>query len=430
MEKEIYFTNNDFDFKQISLSHPVSVQGGVYFTKIKMNNDNLYVQLPTCVSKQGLNETSKKAYVDLIFTNDDYELIEWFENLEKSLIDLLDNKKNIWFQNEMDRDDIENIFNPICRPYKGGKFYLIRINIPKNKNANSQYNCDIYDENDNINIPIKDLNNTHNIIPILEIQGIKFSSKNFQLELFGKQMMIMNNKPLFKSCIIKKDNIKKESECLGKYIKQNENELPEYKNYTQNEDINVSEESNNNLEVNNNNLENDDDDNLEVSNETLEKSNNNLEVSNETLKDDDETLEKSNNNLELSNETLEVSNETLKDDNETLKDDDETLTDDDETLEVSNNNLNSFGLEDISNKININNNNLKHIKLKEPNEVYYNLYMLAKENAKKHKKNAISAYLEARQIKNTYFLNDLDNSDDSSDEYDSDTEKLKTKLMK
>ena len=56
--------------------------------------------------------------------------------------------------------------------------------------------------------------------------------------------------------------------------------------------------------------------------------------------------------------------------------------------------------------------------------------MLAKENAKKHKKNAISAYLEARQIKNTYFLNDLDNSDDSSDEYDSDTEKLKTKLMK
>ena len=127
MEKEIYFTNNDFNFNDLSLSHPISTQGGAYFTKLKMTNESLYIQLPKCHSKQGLIETNKKAYIDLIFTNDDYDLIEWFENLENKLIDLVHKKKDIWFQNEMERDDIEQIFNPICRPYKGGKFYLIRI---------------------------------------------------------------------------------------------------------------------------------------------------------------------------------------------------------------------------------------------------------------------------------------------------------------
>ena len=36
MEQEIYFTNKDFDFSQISISQPISVQGGAYFTKIKI----------------------------------------------------------------------------------------------------------------------------------------------------------------------------------------------------------------------------------------------------------------------------------------------------------------------------------------------------------------------------------------------------------
>ena len=85
MEQEIYFTDKDFDFSQIMISQPVSVQGGAYFTKIKYNTTPLYIQLPKCYTKQGLNETNKKAYIDLMFTNDDNEVVEWFENLEETL---------------------------------------------------------------------------------------------------------------------------------------------------------------------------------------------------------------------------------------------------------------------------------------------------------------------------------------------------------
>ena len=51
MEHEIYFTNKDFDFSQISISQPTSVQGGAYFTKIKFNNNSLYIQLSKCNTK-------------------------------------------------------------------------------------------------------------------------------------------------------------------------------------------------------------------------------------------------------------------------------------------------------------------------------------------------------------------------------------------
>ena len=58
------------------------------------------------------------------------------------------------------------------------------------------------------------------------------------------------------------------------------------------------------------------------------------------------------------------------------------------------------------------------------------IYKIAKQKAKQHKKAAISAYLEAKKIKNTYLLEDLENSEDSSDEeeIDSDTEQIKNQI--
>ena len=54
----------------------------------------------------------------------------------------------------------------------------------------------------------------------------------------------------------------------------------------------------------------------------------------------------------------------------------------------------------------------KTITLKKPDEVYLELYKEAREKAKEAKKNAISAYLKAKQIKDTYSLEEIDDSDD------------------
>jgi hypothetical protein len=63
-----------------------------------------------------------------------------------------------------------------------------------------------------------------------------------------------------------------------------------------------------------------------------------------------------------------------------------------------------------------NSNDLETISLKKPNEVYYEIYKQARKKAREAKKVAILAYLEARNIKKTYMLEDTDNSDSDSDD--------------
>jgi hypothetical protein len=60
-------------------------------------------------------------------------------------------------------------------------------------------------------------------------------------------------------------------------------------------------------------------------------------------------------------------------------------------------------------------NNLDTITLKKPNEVYYKIYKEARNKAKEAKKLAIIAYLEAKNIKKTYMLDELDYSDNDFD---------------
>jgi hypothetical protein len=59
------------------------------------------------------------------------------------------------------------------------------------------------------------------------------------------------------------------------------------------------------------------------------------------------------------------------------------------------------------------------LKLKKPNNVYLDLYREARNKAKVAKKNAILAYLEAKNIKKTFMLDNLDDFDsDFDDEID------------
>ena len=55
------------------------------------------------------------------------------------------------------------------------------------------------------------------------------------------------------------------------------------------------------------------------------------------------------------------------------------------------------------------------ITLKKPNEVYLKIYKEARKKAKKARKEAIQSFLEAKRIKNTYLVGDIESDDSSSD---------------
>jgi len=378
MENNIIEPNESFDFSSLSLAHPTGIQGGAYFTKIENNNKPLYIQTLKSVTRQGFVKTGKKYYCDLMFDKNSEILITWFENLEETCKKLIYEKRESWFQNGLEENDIESAFNSIIRVYKSGKYYLVRTNIKNNRSDEPVVK--IYNENE-ISLTINDVTPETNIISILEIQGIKFTSRNFQIEIDLKQVMVLDNEPVFNSCLIKnkKGGLSKPNDIVQ--IPINIPEVPEVP------DLEKPQE-------------------LIVNNETLEEESKHLDTLDDIVIPSLEEISK-NVNVNIhdtpfeKNEIYEVMNEKLSIDSDSLELDIENLDDDIVLKEV-----------DIGLSLE---NNLDTLHLKKPNQVYFELYKEARNKAKLAKKSAIIAYLEAKNIKKTYLLENLDDSDSEFD---------------
>ena len=193
-----------FDFSKISLVNPISVQGGAYFTKILFNDAPLYIQTPKTLTRQGFIKNGKKYSCDLMLDNenDSEQLISWIENLENRCQQLIYEKSDSWFETTLDKNDIETAFNSSLKIYKSGKYYLLRTHI-KTNSLTQQPILKIFNENETVQT-IDDVKPDTRIVSIIEIQGIRFTTRNFQIEYELKQVMIIKTDLFFENCLIKK----------------------------------------------------------------------------------------------------------------------------------------------------------------------------------------------------------------------------------
>ena len=385
----------DYDFSKLYLGPPSTLAGGAYFTRMMYNSNKLmYLQTPKCLTKQGFVKSGKKMFVDLMFDNNDTVFINWIENLESKCQELIHSKGDAWFQTKLEKDDIETSFTSPFKIYKSGKYYLLRVNVKPN--------IKIYNEADEI-IKIEDITPEKNIISILEIQGIKFTSRNFQIEIELKQSMIVSPDPFLDECFIKKPN-KKTNVVTNAATSIAVNNVSLDKASDTNSpkiDLDINDDNDN---------DNDNDNDIEDDNIKDEHLNNITVTSN--TPDLEEFITETANELTKMNQTnpkaLEETEKEVMNDNIVLEI---------EELEIpEKEDPNSLKEVDLSSSLV---NSLESITLKKPNQVYYEIYKKAREKAKECKKVAIAAYLEAKNIKNTYMLED---NDDSDSEVESDDE--------
>ena len=99
----------NYDFNQITLLTPRPLQGGTYFSKVVENGDNLLVQTPKIYTKKGIHKTGKKTYCDLLFSIDDSIILDWVKKMEDRIRDIIYEKREFWFYDELTLDDIEYI---------------------------------------------------------------------------------------------------------------------------------------------------------------------------------------------------------------------------------------------------------------------------------------------------------------------------------
>ena len=394
--------NNNFDFSKLSLAHPVGIQGGAYFTKILYNNKPLYIQTTKSLTRQGFVKSGKKYYCDLMFDNNSETLIHWFENLEETCQKLIFDKSEAWFQNSLDKNDVESAFNSVIRIYKSGKYYLVRTNIKIG--SNNEPSVKIYSENE-IPLSIDDVKDNTNIISILEIQGIKFTSRNFQIDIELRQTMVLDNEPIFDNCLIKTNNSNKNT-FLNKDIQKPNDSLvkdSEVKNDPISSDIadfNDAVDSVDAADTNDTTNTTDTADSTNI-NQALGLVGLDLELdlgkainttNNIESQDDKDSVDENEDENVIKFDIQELPREELE--NKT------------ELKEIDLNNHLEDDLETLDNQ---------PITLKKRNEVYYELYKEAREKAKLAKKSAIIAYLEAKNIRKTYMLDNLDESESDID---------------
>ena len=410
----------DFDFSKLHLGSPISTSGGSYFTKILINNKSLYVQTPKSLTKQGFIKSGKKIYTDLMFSNVDNIFIDWLERLQNKCEELLYDKNETWFETKMEKDDIENAFTCPVKIFKSGKNYLVRINVKNN--------LKIYDEDNNL-FDLETITNDKSIISIIEIQGIKFTSKNFQLEMELKQCMIVSLDPFLDKCFIKTGN---KNDVQTKSIVEN---LSIDKNKINENKINLDDIFNTSISEIENKIK--EPEILKFKNNIIKEELKEIdkeelkEIDKKELKENNKKEHKENNKKELKEsnkrELKENNEEELKEQLPNIEQDSESIKLDIEDLTpiIETKNINE--MDEVN--IDFNNGNLNSdiMQLKNRNQVYREIYQKAKEKAMELKKATIVAYLELKNIKNMYMLDDIVESDTDLGELDmleSDTEPI------
>ena len=308
-----------------------------------------------------------------------------------------------WFETELDESDIENSFTSLLKPFKSGKYYILRVSVPINL---GKVNLKIYDEYEQEK-NLDDVKENTRVLGALEIKGIKCSSRSFNIEIELKQMLILNEKNIFDKCILKSTN----SNVL--------------------KNSNKEENLDNTLKEN---LEDNAEDNVEDTKVDDEKEikNGDLEVDTQVLKEED--VEENNLKMELEEKTeeeLEITEDKLEKENDEDEEDEEEKdiletkeNGNEEKLEVMEEGMENKELiqdileenkenNEIPEEIDITLDELEDetVSLKKRNDIYYEMYKDALRKAKMAKDLALNSFLEAKRIKNTYMLDDLDDSD-------------------
>ena len=206
--------DTEFDFEKLKLSNPNGKQGGSYFCKLNYNGDDLHLQTPKCISKNGFPKGDKNGYIDII-VNSDSDFYNWILQFEEYIKQIIIEKQSLWFDNNLEKDDIDYLFTDSLKKHQKNTF--LRTYIKKKKHFTDHNTLRIFNENDE-EMNITDFNNKNKFIGIIEINGLKFTNTSFKLDYNIKQILVLNNIEFNKCLIENNDNSSDKIKKLDKTV--------------------------------------------------------------------------------------------------------------------------------------------------------------------------------------------------------------------
>ena len=185
----VFVPGADFPFDEIKTATPAPLQGGgAYYSELSIRDEPIYVQLPQCSTKAGVTTTKRGGYMDLLYDIRGHaDLIQWFETVESTITSLVISQKDLWFTNDVNEDDINCMMAPVVRSYHSGKSVLVRLSLSKNRHGNlfySEQQVALSSEQ----VLLKD----HQVIPLMVLSGIKYTTRSISVDLTAKQIMVLD----------------------------------------------------------------------------------------------------------------------------------------------------------------------------------------------------------------------------------------------
>jgi hypothetical protein len=367
-----------FDFTKLSLNTPSLLNGGAngFFTKFVMGGGSggnttttasaaittppLYIKTPICCTKAGFS-INKKITCDLVFSREENETLNrWMENLVTHTNTLLFEHSDEWFHGGITAADIEEaLINPI-KSYKSGKYYTIRCGI---KMEEGRPLVRVYDTDDN-EITLEDVGEK-DIVTLLECKGVRCSMRTFQIEFEIKQIM------LAKKFNILEKNLLSRGGCGGGVVEDKSEVVPAAA-ATREEETTYLEKS----------------DGINVQDSSVD-----------IITTTDENIHLDITDFSTTTESSEIEQQ-VEDDSSAISSPDAIVDFDLPSID-----LDEIDVDDTP------------VKIKKENELYYKMYQEAKQKAQEARKIAIDAYLEAKNIKTLY---DLEDADENLDDFEMD----------
>lgn len=361
---KIYSEKDPLPIERIRITKPAN-KNGTHFIKTLDIDDPIYFLAPKCFVKQGFVNHGKKVFCDFVFSNDNSDFFSWLENLEETAKSGIYENREKWFETPLDEHDIESSMTSPYKPYKSGKFFVIRANVPT---ALGKINIKVYDEHENETEPESIKENTK-VLAVLEFQGIRCGVRSFQFEIELKQILIVEPEKIFEKCVI----------ATTKTGSAQSNKLP--------------------------------------SSELALTNSNNAEYETPIKFDEAAALHKEDEVVVSFNSTdLSALNapDTSVEHEIPSKETQEDICANGVELEAVEILNDDFPLDLIENSPDD-----PPIRLKSRNDVYYKLYKETRRRAKEAKQEALANYLEAKRIKTTYLLESASDSESDLDELES-----------
>jgi hypothetical protein len=449
MEYLIDINNTDEDYmSNLKLHSPMPIQGGSYLAKLTLNGNPILFQMPKCSTKKGIVSSGKRFYCDLLFKYDDTNVIDTIETMENIIRDKVFEKSELWFQDPPTLEDIEYNWNESIKQTKQN-FYL-RTYVGNSKNVKSTIS--VYNS-DQEQISMEDITPSSNIITIVEVTGLKFSSSSFHINYCLRQVMVLEDAPIFNKCLISvaqpKQLSHKQTINNNSIIKENSEDHLEKSNIELLEKQDNQSPFKNTYDEMGEKIE-------DIAEDTTDDTMD--DTMDDTTEDTTDDLEILDNHTNLMDDTLDSSFDLNKDSNETSAENTINLENTEDTNDVEDEHVNlhtgsqerdthqstqqqpqqhpkqQIDSQEISKHINTLINKepdtdtleIKEVDigmpeeedavlLKKPDTVYLDIYNKAVEKAKEARLKAIQAYLELKEIKNKYMIEEI--NDDEEDNF-------------